>query len=657
MGVASVQASTLVDKTDRTVVLRNINVTSVRFPSLNASDATSAEAVFRSLVPQGGETISLDRLLADLQNTKSVTKPVVTNNSPPTIFYSASPAVLVMVQGEPVLAKVKGEDIEYIVNTNWDIFFDKSSKSYFLLADTVWLTTKDLKSGWTVTKTLPKDLAKLPPNENWDDVRRMIPPPATTAPVPQVFFSSTPAELILFTGSPVYARIQGTRLLYATNTDNDLFLDNIAREFYILLSGRWFKSAALGGPWSYAGDSLPADFAKIPTDSPRARVLASVPGTIEASDAVLLAQVPTTAIVNRAEAEKSAAVTYVGNPQFKPIEQTKLEYAVNTDQRVIKDGDLYYLCFQGVWFMSTQATGPWKTADSVPPEIYTIPPSSPVYNVTYVYQTNPTSTTVECSHTAGYLGAMVIGVAAGFAIAYGTGFYYPPYMYWGPMYPYPIYHPWPATYGARAVYNPWTGGFAVGHAAYGPFAAAGTSAWYNPATGRYGRAASVQGWYGGRTAASAYNPWTGGYGHTVQGHNAYSQWGSSVATRGGQWVQSGHVATSAGSVAGFRTSTGRAGAVVRGTNGTVIGSNNHIYAGNDGNVYRHEQGGGWSRYGSEGWNQVHPSRPAGEIQSTPRGFGSEERSGLDRSAFSRSRGQFQTNRFHSFQRMGGRFRR
>ena len=47
-------------------------------------------------------------------------------------------------------------------------------------------------------------------------------------------------------------------------------------------------------------------------------------------------------------------------------------------------GDLYHLCFQGVWFMSRSANGPWETAATVPASIYQIPPSSPVYNVTYV---------------------------------------------------------------------------------------------------------------------------------------------------------------------------------------------------------------------------------------------------------------------------------
>ncbi len=39
--------------------------------------------------------------------------------------------------------------------------------------------------------------------------------------------------------------------------------------------------------------NLPADFANIPTNSPAAGVLSSVPGTEEAADAVMIAQIPT----------------------------------------------------------------------------------------------------------------------------------------------------------------------------------------------------------------------------------------------------------------------------------------------------------------------------------------------------------------------------
>jgi hypothetical protein len=266
----------------------------------------------------------------------------------------------------------------------------------------------------------------------------------------------------------------------------------------------------------------------------------------------------------------------------------------------------------------------------------------------------------------------IIGAAVGAAIVYGTGYYYPPYVYWGPAFAYPIYRPWPWTYGVGAVYNPWTGGWAAGRVAYGPYGAVGSSAWYNPATGRYGRSASVQGWYGGRTVASGYNPWTGGYGATSQGHNAYAQWGHSAATRGGQWVQSGHVTTAAGTVAGYRTSTGQQGVVTRGANGTVAHGTNGTYVGHDGNVYRKDSNGSWSQYNSGNWNQVDmPAAKANAQQNVQNarqnGSGGQKlgtsqqhsmpnrtsvqpdvMQGLNRSSASRQRGQFQTQRFQSF---------
>lgn len=93
-----------------------------------------------------------------------------------------------------------------------------------------------------------------------------------------------------------------------TNTDGDIFLDDAAQQYYVLLSGRWFRAKSMEGPWSYAGGDLPKNFAKIPEDSKKASVLASVPGTVQASDAVLLAQIPTTVTVNRAEAEAKVKV-------------------------------------------------------------------------------------------------------------------------------------------------------------------------------------------------------------------------------------------------------------------------------------------------------------------------------------------------------------
>jgi hypothetical protein len=632
-GVASLQANTLIDNETRTVFLRDITVTSVRFPSSDPETARQGELLFRTLVPSGGEPVALDRLTAAMERDRAPGASVQVKNEPPPIFYSASPAILLIVDGEPAFAPIEGTSLEFLVNTNWDLFREKAKKDLYLLGPNGWFTAKELAGPWTPTTELPKDMTKLPAGESFDDVKKMLPARAAGGPPLQVFYSNAPAELILLRGAPVYAKIPGTNLLYVTNTDGDVFVDNTSRQFYVLLSGRWFRADNLGGPFTYASASLPADFLKIPAGSPKVGVRVSVPGTQEAADAVMLAQIPTTAVVNRAEAEAKVQVAYDGQPQWAPIEGTTLKYATNTESRVIRSGDLYYLCFQGIWFVSSSPAGPWKTADSIPSSIYSFPPSSPVYNVTYVTQANPTPTTVESSYTSGYFGTFVVGMSVGFCIAYGTGWRYPPYYYRPPGAYYPVYRPWPPSYGMGASYNPRTGAYSVGRAAYGPYGSVSGSARYDPSTGRYGRSASVQTPYGGRTASASYNPWTGSYSRTQQGHNAYGQWGSSVATRGDQWVKTGHVTTSRGTAAGYRTSSGQSGAVARGSNGTVVRSDNGVYAGRDGNVYKRDGKGQWSQYESGSWNQVDRSR--------------REQQGLDSSAAARQRGQAEAQRRQS----------
>ncbi len=610
MGVVTWRSTTLTDTQARIVLIKDFSIISARFPSLDAADAAAMERRIRQTFTQSTMTISLDRMLAGVKAAQTPAHTAAISTQPPPIFVSTKPAILLFVDGEALRVPIAGTNLSYVVNTTWDLIYDNSD--YYLLDEKMWLKGKDLAGPWKVTTDLPHDLAHLPPDPNWNDVRAMLAPETTGEKAPQVFFSQKPAELLLFKGNPVYTKISGTNLSYANNTESDVFMNSADNKVYVLASGRWFRAANLQGPWTYAGDDLPKDFAKIPPNNPRAHVLVSVPGTQAARDAVLLAQVPTTAIVNRAEAEAKVKVVYTGEPQFKPIEGTSLSYAANTQEKIIKVGDLYYLCFQGVWFVAANPNGPWKTADSVPKEIYQIPSSAPVYNVTYVTQTNPTPTTVESSYTSGYVGMFVLGAAVGACIAYGTGYYYPPYYYWGP-YPYPVYYPYPYSYGYRAVYNPATGAYAIGGAVYGPYGSAGRAAWYNPATGTYGRAATVQTPYGGRTVAQAYNPYTGTYGATAQGHNAYAQWGSSVVTRGDDWARTAHITTDQGTAARFRTSDGTSGHIVHTDDGNrgIVKTDNNIYAGKDGNVYKRDSNGNWSKYDDGNWTPVDKSNATG----------------------------------------------
>ena len=376
VGVVEAQGHTDVDNDNKVVLISNLNITGTHFPSLDPTSAARMDQLVRTFMPPT-VTVSLFRLVAAAQKPETVPS-VTVNNDPPVIVVSYNPAILLGVDGDPVLAEIPKTKLEFVVNTTWPLFFEKSNASYYLLIGQLWMTTNSLDGPWSPSAKLPKDMSKVAEDPQWTALKKVIPPPAVSGGIiPQIFYSNRPAEIILFDGRPVYAKIPGTQLVYSTNTSSYLFLYTVTNQYYYLTGGRWFRANSLQGPWSFATMDLPADFAHIPSSSPASVILASVPGTEEAKDAVLLAQIPTTMTVSPAAAA-NVKVSYGGNPQFEPIPGTSLAYATNTQDKVIQVGDVYYLCLQGVWFMSIAPQGPWTVAGSIPQVIYKIPPSSPV---------------------------------------------------------------------------------------------------------------------------------------------------------------------------------------------------------------------------------------------------------------------------------------
>jgi hypothetical protein len=358
-------------------------------------------------------------------------------------------------------------------------------------------------------------------------------------------------------------------------------------------------------------------------------VLVSVPGTPQAQEALLEAQIPQQGTLNRTAAKLE--VVYAGEPQFVAIAGTPLFYAPNTSFNVIRAGEGYFSCYQGAWFSATTAKGPWALAESVPAVIYTIPPASPLYPCTFVRVVASAPDSVTYSYTSGY----TMSYVAGGVVVYGTGYYYPPYIYAGPI---PIYYPYPYSYAGATYYNAASGAWAHGGAIYGPYGGVvkgGTA--YNPTTGAWAHGGAIYGPNGGAGAFSAYNPTTGSYAHgsavwgpdgaagnaswynantgrsgtTQQSSNAYGRWGSSTISGPNQTVHTQSRSNAQGSAGSFSSSTGAKGAGVSGAGGNSAGvvktSGGDVYAGADGNVYK-KTSSGWDKYDNGSWSSVQPPK-------------------------------------------------
>ena len=262
----------------------------------------------------------------------------------------------------------------------------------------------------------------------------------------EVVISLVQAELIQTHGAPVYSPIPGTGLTYVVNSDNDILLDTAKHFYYLLLSGRWYRSPRWqGGPWSYvAADSLPADFSLIPEGSPKDNVLASVAGTEAAREALLDACIPQTARIRRGTA--TTAVHYDVGPKFAPIPGTRLQYAINSLTPVFREKENYYCVDRGVWFSSPAPSGPWAACLNRPEDIDLIPADCPVFYCRFVYIYGYDNDFIYTGYTAGYLNAYVDGNT----VVYGTGYAYPA---WKDN----DYYPRPQTWGFGMQYSPWFG--------------------------------------------------------------------------------------------------------------------------------------------------------------------------------------------------------
>jgi hypothetical protein len=449
-GAVWVSCRVFTDRPSRTVKLEEMEVRKIKFPARTKADTAAIAEALEKEIPRADLSFSLDFLLESIETAKQerdVAHELET--TPPKIIITDHPAVLVRIDGEPIFTDVEGTPLRRVINTPYFIVEEPSVHVFYLRGGDIWFHSKSIDGPWFQTETTPQfivDLSdQMQPDDEQDEDSTVTDILSKTGKLPEILVSTEPAELIATDGSMQFSPVEGTGLLYASNTPGRLFLEIETQRYFVLLSGRWYSSLSLDGRWTYiASDKLPADFKRIPPGSPCDDVLASVAGTIPAREAVCDAQIPQMAEVDRSEA--TTEVEYDGDPQFEPVENTGMEYAVNASTAVIQVNGRYYDCDRGIWFEAANPYGPWVVCVRVPKAIYTISPRYPIYNVRYVRIYNYTDQVVYVGYTAGYTGCYVYNKA----VVYGTGYHYRPWFRHK-------YYARPWTWGFGIHYEPWTG--------------------------------------------------------------------------------------------------------------------------------------------------------------------------------------------------------
>ena len=474
-GVIFYDAFMSTDKASRTADLDSITITNAKFTGVdNQAKIDKLVAFIEGEVPKWKMEISLDALVATIKRDHPNAE--IYNNDPPNIIYATKPTSLIIIDGEPKIKKDEKLNAERVLNTPSLIF--KEGNQWNLYEGGIWYKSNAVTSGWNAEKSMSKkvksinDQIKKQEKEN-NDGKEVTDKPEVT----DIIVSTVAAEVIQSKGAAVYKNIDSTKLSYVSNSTNNILKDNTTQAIYILIAGRWYKSSSLNGPWTFnEPDKLPADFAKIPEGSEKDGVLASVSGTNAAEEAMIDAEIPQTAKVDRKTA--SVKVEYDGAPKFSAIEGTTLQRAENTNLTVLKENTgKYFALDNGVWFTGSSATGPWSIATERPKDVENIPMKSVAYNAKFVYIYQVTNEYTIQGYTAGYLGSYIQGDPV---VVFGTGFYYNPW--YGSM-----YYPAPVTWGFGFSYNPYTGwgmsvGFNIGflHIGFGGGGYGYGGGWFGP---------------------------------------------------------------------------------------------------------------------------------------------------------------------------------
>lgn len=583
-GTVVLSGTTSVDNTSQSVSLSNFQVLQSSFPSA-PEQAPAYAAQLAGQASQWAQQLSLPALKANLAVTTAESggaRPVAVQNPVPAIIFSESSAVLILVDGNPALRPVSdGSTLLRAINTRALLLLDQSSGNYFLRVNGSWTQAPALNGPWVVASNPPASLDPVLQQAASAGNVELFDPPSAGNPMPSIFVSTVPAELITTQGPPQFAPVPNTRLLHVSNSGSSVFLYLPTQAYYVVISGRWFTASSLTASWQYVpATQLPPDFSQIPETSPAGTVLTSVAGTPQAQEAAISSTIPQTATISRTT---TITVSYDGDPQFEKIGDTGLSYALNTSTPVIQiSAKKYYAVLNGVWFTSASAQGPWTVADSVPPVIYTIPPACPIYYVTNVFVYGSTPDAVSVGYTPGYFGSCL---SPDGVVVFGTGYSYPPYIgttvWYGP----------PLTYGFGA-------GFACGLATGFAFGLAadhgwGCSPWWGP-------------WHGGWENVNVNVNRNGNWNNVnVNSTNVYNRWsGNEVSVN--NTVNRNQTLNNWKYQTPLKNDPRTPARATLQSDPARLGNNN-VFAGDDGHVYRSRNDGSWQRNDGTGWSDARPS--------------------------------------------------
>ncbi len=172
-----------------------------------------------------------------------------------------------LIDGTPQLQTNSNFGVETVVNSPFTIVKNNDGR-FYLYGGKRWYVAPAATGPYSYISNEPSNLAKIEDavneaekNNNSADNNSVD----NNNTIPNIIVSTEPAELIQSDGEPNFSPVEGTGLLFVKNSSNDIFMDIHSQQYFVLLSGRWYRAQNLNSKWEYiAADKLPGRFCKDP---------------------------------------------------------------------------------------------------------------------------------------------------------------------------------------------------------------------------------------------------------------------------------------------------------------------------------------------------------------------------------------------------------
>jgi hypothetical protein len=154
-GVVFATARTHVDRVSRVVTLEDIKITKLDLPALPDRGA-SYLAYLQTQLATGANTIALDRFETALAAADVKPQPLPVDNTPPRVIVSESIAILVPIDGAPVLKPLADDDrFQRVINTRALILKGGVGDRFYIHVYDGWLEAGSADGPWARPLRVP----------------------------------------------------------------------------------------------------------------------------------------------------------------------------------------------------------------------------------------------------------------------------------------------------------------------------------------------------------------------------------------------------------------------------------------------------------------------------------------------------------------------